>query len=120
MPLTPSTVPQEGRPVARTLFSAKLTPPILRGDAVERLRLLELLLEYSPANVHIVMGTRRMPMLPLARLRMRQELLELNAQDLRFLREEAAQFLYARCGAQLGKATLDRLLETTEGWPAAL
>lgn len=95
-------------------------------DEVEALReagsllLIELLLEYSPANLHIVMGTRNEPSLPLARLRVRQEVVDISSQELRFLRGEAAQFLYVRSGTQLAKATLNSLMEKTEGWAAAL
>jgi LuxR family maltose regulon positive regulatory protein len=86
----------------------------------QALRVLELLLDYSPANFHLVLGTRTAPALPLARLRVRGDLVELNSQDLRFTRPEAAQFLYVRCGAQLSKPALEALIDKTEGWPAAL
>jgi len=84
------------------------------------LALLEMLLDYSPANMHVVIGTRAVPALPLARLRVRSEIVDITGEDLRFLRSEAAQFLYVRSGAQLGRDTLDMLLEKTEGWIAAL
>jgi LuxR family maltose regulon positive regulatory protein len=90
----------------------------LQGPA--SLQLLELLLEYSPANLHIVAGARTPPALPLARLRIRDQLVEIDSRDLRFARAEAAQFLYVRSGAQLSKPALDGLLDKTEGWAAAL
>lgn len=95
-------------------------------DEVEALRetaslqLLEMLLEYSPANLHVVIGTRTVPPLPLARLRVRNDVVDISGEDLKFLRSEAAQFLYVRTGAQLGRSALDTLLEKTEGWVAAL
>lgn len=84
------------------------------------LQLLCQLLEYSPPQLHIVMGTRSVPDLPLARLRVRGDLIEVSGQDLRFALREAAHFLYVRCGVQLSKATMNELLERTEGWAAAL
>jgi LuxR family maltose regulon positive regulatory protein len=88
--------------------------------APQSMQLLELLLDYSPGNLHVMIGTRTTPALPLARLRIRHELFELNSQHLRFLRTEAAQLLYVRCGAELNGTVLDDLLEKTEGWAAAL
>jgi hypothetical protein len=88
--------------------------------APQAMQLLELLVDYSPKNLHVVVGTRTTPALPLARLRIRHELFELNSEHLRFLRAEAAQLLYVRGGAELSGAALDDLLEKTEGWAAAL
>jgi LuxR family maltose regulon positive regulatory protein len=86
----------------------------------QSMQLLELLLDYSPGNFHVVIGTRTTPALPLARLRIRHQLVELDSQQLRFLRAEAAQLLYARSGTELSEPELDDLLEKTEGWAAAL
>lgn len=84
------------------------------------LQLVGQLLDYSPPNLRLVMGTRSMPNLPLARLRVRGDLVEVDGQALRFLLREAAQFIYVRCGIQLTKPALNELLERTEGWVAAL
>ena len=48
------------------------------------------LLEHLPENMHIVIGSRSDPPLPLARLRARGQLLELRAADLRFTADETA------------------------------
>jgi LuxR family maltose regulon positive regulatory protein len=72
--------------------------------APQAMQLLELLVDYSPKNLHVVVGTRTTPALPLARLRIRHELFELNSEHLRFLRAEAAQLLYVRGGAELSGA----------------
>src|SRR5450432_550127 len=42
------------------------------------------LIDHLPAHVHVVISTRADPALPLARLRMRRELVEVRAADLRF------------------------------------
>ena len=47
------------------------------------------LLEHLPAQVHVVISTRADPDLPLARWRVRGELVEIRAADLRFTSDEA-------------------------------
>jgi LuxR family maltose regulon positive regulatory protein len=51
------------------------------------------LLDYSPPHMHLAIITRTDPPLNLARLRIRQEMTELRANDLRFTPEETAAFL---------------------------
>ena len=48
-----------------------------------------LLLEHRPPQLHLVLGTRADPALPLSRLRARGDLVEVRAADLRFTTEEA-------------------------------
>src|SRR5215207_2853176 len=59
------------------------------------------LLEHLPPQVHLVIGTRADPGLPLARLRARGELVEIRADDLRFTAEEAAAYLNETMGLAL-------------------
>lgn len=54
---------------------------------------LAFLVEHSPAQMHLAMTTREDPNLPLARLRVRDQLTELRAAELRFTPSEAAEFL---------------------------
>jgi hypothetical protein len=86
-------------------------------NASQALQLLELLVDYSPENLHVVVGTRTTPALPLARLRIRHELVELNTEHMRFLRAEAAQLLYVRGGGELSGGALDDLLEKEKAGP---
>lgn len=81
---------------------------------------LQFLLEHLPLQMHLVLLTRADPPLPLARLRARNQLTEIRAPALRFLPEEAAQFLNQ--AMQLGLTAADVIaLETrTEGWIAGL
>src|SRR6266566_8760297 len=51
------------------------------------------LLDHLPANLHLVLATRTDPELPLSRLRVRGQLVEIRDRDLRFTQEEAANFL---------------------------
>ncbi len=76
-------------------------------------------LEHLPAHVHIVLSTRADPDLPLARWRVRGELVEIRAADLRFTPEEAAAYL-AATGLDLAAEDVAVLEERTEGWIAAL
>jgi LuxR family maltose regulon positive regulatory protein len=51
------------------------------------------LLEHLPPHVHVVLSTRADPDLPLSRWRVRGELVEVRAADLRFTSNEAAEYL---------------------------
>ena len=51
------------------------------------------LLDHLPPQMHLAIASRSDPPLPLARLRVRSELTELRAADLRFTPDEAAAFL---------------------------
>lgn len=77
------------------------------------------LLEHLPRNGRLIVGTRSLPDLGLGRLRARGQLLELDADTLRFTNTEAAEFFKLR-GAELSLEALDRAQGKTEGWVAAL
>lgn len=78
------------------------------------------LLEHQPAQIHLVMTTREDPSLPLARLRVRGELTEIRAIDLRFTPEETAVFLNQVMGLNLTEKDIQALESRTEGWVAGL
>ncbi|AUZ88547.1 helix-turn-helix transcriptional regulator [Arthrobacter agilis] len=78
------------------------------------------LVAHLPPHVHLVLGGRADPVLPLARLRARGELLELRAADLRFTGSEAASYLNGSMGLGLGVEDVAALGTRTEGWIAAL
>ena len=52
---------------------------------------LQYLLDHLPPNVRVVVSTRVDPALPLARMRVRNELQEVRAADLRFTLEEVTR-----------------------------
>src|SRR2546429_10027479 len=64
--------------------------------------------------------TRADPPLPLSRLRVRGDLAELRAEDLRFSAAEAVEFFGSRLGPLLSEHDVLRLLARTEGWAAGL
>lgn len=78
------------------------------------------LLEHLPPKMHIVITTREDPPFPLARLRVRSQLTEVRANDLRFTLEEATAFLNQVMGLHLSKDAITALEKRTEGWIAGL
>src|SRR5215204_4644464 len=81
---------------------------------------LTFLLEHLPPRMHLVIATREDPNLPLARLRVRGQLGELRAADLRFTPSEAAEFLEGVMGLSLSAEDIAALEDRTEGWIAGL
>lgn len=81
---------------------------------------LALLLDRAPPHFHVVLITRHDPPLPLARWRVRDQLAELRAADLRFTHEEAAQFLATTMRLDVSDAAMHTLEQRTEGWIAGL
>jgi LuxR family maltose regulon positive regulatory protein len=78
------------------------------------------LLDHLPARLHLVIAGRADPALPLARLRVRGELVEIRAADLRFTPDEAAAYLNGVMGLALTAQDMATLEGRTEGWIAAL
>jgi LuxR family transcriptional regulator, maltose regulon positive regulatory protein len=89
-------------------------------DAREIHDQLVFLLEHLPPQLHLVIASRADPALPLARLRVRGDLVELRAADLRFTADEAAAYLDEAMGLSLSADDVAALEERTEGWIAAL
>jgi LuxR family maltose regulon positive regulatory protein len=81
---------------------------------------LTFLVEHLPPQMHLVIATREDPPLPLARLRVRDQLTELRAADLRFTPAEAAEFLNQMMGLNLAAEDIAALDKRTEGWIAGL
>ena len=78
------------------------------------------LLDRCPPQLHLVLITRSDPPLLLSRLRVRGDLAELRAEDLRFSLAEALEFFSNGLGNGLSERDVHRLLERTEGWAAGL
>jgi LuxR family maltose regulon positive regulatory protein len=81
---------------------------------------LTFLIERLPPQMHLVIATREDPDLPLARLRARDQLIELRIKDLRFTESEAADFLNQTMGLHLSPEDITALETRTEGWIAGL
>ncbi len=81
---------------------------------------LTFLLDHLPPQMHLVITTREDPSLPLSRLRVRDQLTELRAADLRFMPAETAGFLNQMMGLNLSDEDITALETRTEGWIAGL
>ena len=62
------------------------------------LEMITYLLDHMSPQLHLVILTRTDPLLPLSRLRVRNQLTEIRADQLRFTREEIATFLNKAMG----------------------
>jgi LuxR family transcriptional regulator, maltose regulon positive regulatory protein len=78
------------------------------------------LLNHRPAALRVVITSRADPALPLSRWRVRNELSEVRAADLRFEEREAGELLAGFAGLDLDAAECQALEERTEGWAAGL
>lgn len=81
---------------------------------------LAFLIGYLPDNARLVVASRADLPLPLARLRARNQLAELRADDLRFTAQEAGAFLANIMGLALSAEEVADLDSRTEGWIAGL
>ncbi len=81
---------------------------------------IRFILDNLPPALHLVIATRADPPWPLARLRSRNELVELRASDLRFTEEEAIHFFNRAMGLDLSMEIIRDLDHHTEGWIAGL
>ncbi|HEX9028089.1 MAG TPA: AAA family ATPase, partial [Anaerolineales bacterium] len=81
---------------------------------------LAYLLDHLPENLHIAIGSRSDPPLPLARLRARGQLQEIRTAGLRFDAGETAKFLIDAMQLELPADSVATLAARTEGWAAGL
>ena len=81
---------------------------------------LAFLLDRQPPQIHVVLATRQDPPLSLPRLRVRDHVTEIGADDLRFSVEEATAFLNQTLGLALSTKVVAALEARTEGWIAGL
>ena len=82
--------------------------------------ILTFLIENQPPDMHIVISSRSDPPWPLARWRVRQEMVEIRAQDLRFTLDEATILLNHVLQLDLSADDIVRLDAKTDGWIAGL
>jgi LuxR family maltose regulon positive regulatory protein len=73
-----------------------------------------------PRGIHVVIATRKDPLLPLPRWRVGAEMTDLREADLRFTNEETAAFLTQAMGLALSTEDVAILEARTEGWIAGL
>ncbi|HEY2208132.1 MAG TPA: LuxR C-terminal-related transcriptional regulator [Gaiellaceae bacterium] len=80
---------------------------------------LERLLDRLAGGTTVVLSGRRLPQLPLARLRAEGRLLQIGVDELALSKRET-ETLLRRAGAPLARPEATALAERLEGWPAAL
>ncbi|HYN51667.1 MAG TPA: LuxR C-terminal-related transcriptional regulator [Thermoleophilaceae bacterium] len=81
---------------------------------------LSYLIEHLPAQLQVVVLSRTEPPLPLARLRVRGQLAEVDARALSFSETETRALVNDLHGLTLGADDVLRLRDRTEGWAAGL
>jgi len=91
---------------------------VLRAEPVHEA--VTFLLDHFPAQMHLVIGSRADPPLPVSRLRARGQLTELRLNDLRFSLEEANEFLDRSMGFTIKEDDRNALVERVEGWATGL
>ncbi len=89
----------------------------LRGAAV--LHGLETLLRHAPAPLRLVLSGREQPAVPLARLRVSGDLIDIGFDDLACTPAEARQ-LFALLGLEISDGDTALALERAEGWITGL
>jgi LuxR family maltose regulon positive regulatory protein len=85
----------------------------------EALHGLQVLMCSPRPQLRLVLATRSDPVLPVARMRLEEQLCELRAEHLRFSHDEAA-LLLERNRTRLSSEQIAVLLDRTGGWPAGL
>jgi LuxR family maltose regulon positive regulatory protein len=81
---------------------------------------LAYLLDHQPANFHVVMASRVVSPLPLARLRAKNRLLEIRSRELGFTEKETISFFHDNPGVSLNREQVLRVADLTRGWAAGL
>lgn len=81
---------------------------------------VDFLVSRAPPNFHLVITSRTRENVSLAKLRVQDALVEINAADLRFNQAESGRFLEAAQALKLDAEDVRLLWRGTEGWVAAL
>lgn len=102
------------------------TPFILALDDCHRLKgqiiqgLLGEILSHPPRNLHLVLGTRMDPLLPLTALRARSQMTEIRIPDLRFQPEETQLLFKNMLGHAVDPTVISEVEAQAEGWVIGL
>ncbi len=91
---------------------------VINSDAV--IKTVAYLLDHLQRQIHLILLTRIDPPLPLSRLRVRNQLVDIRADHMRFTREEIVAFLKGVMRLTLSTEDISALESRTEGWIAGL
>ena len=78
------------------------------------------IISHAPDRFHLLLISRTEPPLPLTRLRMYRELIEIREHDLRFTLDEAMTYLLETMHCTISRADVAALEQRTEGWIVGL
>ena len=81
---------------------------------------INILIDHLPESFRLILSARADPPLSLARLRARNQLVEIRANDLRFTTEETREFLNQTMRLKLSSKDVYNLGARTEGWITGL
>jgi ATP/maltotriose-dependent transcriptional regulator MalT/DNA-binding SARP family transcriptional activator len=111
----------------QVLFERVTVPLRIVFDGLDRLlpdapafRLLKVLLDRVPQNVHLLMLSREMPPLDLQARKMRREAYLMTNQELAFTLDEVKGFFRKLQKMSLSADELKKIHKTTEGWVGGL
>lgn len=91
-----------------------------RVSAAETISAMGFLLDNGCHHLQLVVTSRSQAGLPLSRMRVRDELVEINTEAMRFDSDEAKAFLLDVNALQLSGSEVADLVDSTDGWAAAL
>jgi LuxR family maltose regulon positive regulatory protein len=77
-------------------------------------------LDYLPPRMHVVISGRSQPPIPIAQMRVRNQLLEITRDNLNFSRDEGRLLIKKMTGQELSIDAIAELNAKTEGWVAGL
>ncbi len=130
-------------PLPASLFDSQIVPSGVVLDLLERLSgcgqpfalfvddyecvaneaihaIVRQLIDHQPPGCRLVIGSRSTPPLGLGRLRVREQLVELGIEQLRFSLAETAAYLNTRREQPVPERDIQALHQCTEGWATAL
>ncbi|MGW5387940.1 protein kinase domain-containing protein [Nocardia sp. NPDC003963] len=84
------------------------------------LRVLSALLDSGCHHLRFVVASRDPSDLPMGRMRMNDELVQIDSEQLRLTRAETGEILVRSNGFTLDSDQIDRIYTATDGWPAAI
>lgn len=89
-------------------------------DSRQSTAIIARLLRYAPENLHLLIGSRKAPTLVPGEMWVQEQVLTLNADDLRFSADDAQAFFSGSDGVALDRPGVELLHRATEGWVSGL
>lgn len=77
-------------------------------------------IKHQPENMTLILISRSVPPLSIAGLRVQEQLLEIDVNQLSFNHQESVTFFHSRLGTELKENEIISLCDEVEGWPTAL